>query len=176
MFEAAEAPEDLFPLQGELSGTGTLLMEPGGSASLGFPFSAPVSMSEPALSPEELCTTGKGGFEAIHPRAGVGLGCCAQEIQSLSLQEGLPQSWPRVGEKESKNFTGEKRNPRISSLMHFLKGGVCPREHMSWIILWECGISFIFLFQLLNKKNHFILLFTSSLEHGHIYLAFNHLC
>lgn len=26
-----------------------------------------------------------------------------------------------------------------------------------------------------KKKNHFILLFTSSLEHGHLYPAFNHL-
>lgn len=63
----------------------------------------------------------------------------------VSLEEGLPRSWARVA-------LGEKRNPRISSLMHFLKGGVCPKEQMSWIILRESGISFFFLFQLLKKK------------------------
>lgn len=44
-------------------------------------------------------------------------------------------------------------NPRVSALMHFLKGGLCPWEQMSWIVLWECGISFFFLCQLLKNNN-----------------------
>lgn len=56
--------------KGELSGTGIVVMGPGGSASLGFPFSATVSVSKQALTPQELLHhLGKGDLRHI-PCAG----------------------------------------------------------------------------------------------------------
>lgn len=159
--------------KGELSGSGIALMGPGGSASLGFPFSASVSVSKQALTPEELLHhVGKGDFRHI-PCAG-GWDWAPGHVENESR---VPGGRDGLGAGDLWQLVAEKRNPRISSLMHFLKGGVCPREQMSWIILWERGISSFSCFNCWKrkKKNHFILLFTSSLEHGHIYPAFNNL-
>lgn len=59
--------------------------------------------------------------------------------------------------------------------MHFFKGWGLSKgaDELDYPLgMWDF---FLFLFQPLKKKNHFILLFTSSLEHGHIYPAFNNL-
>lgn len=102
-------------------------MGPGGSASLGFPLCATVPVSKQA--PPAL---GEGGLEHIPHAGGWDWALCTWEPGAVSLEEGLPRRWA----------LGEERNLRVSSLMHFLKGGVCPREQRSWIILWESGISF----------------------------------
>lgn len=72
-------------------------MGPGGSASLGFPSSATVSVSKQALTPEELLHhLGKGDLSTFRVLVG-GIGLlCTWKTRALSLEKGLPWSWGRV--------------------------------------------------------------------------------
>lgn len=164
--EAAEASEDLFPLQGELSGTGTVLMGPGGSASLGFPFSATVSMSKPPRgAPAPL---GKGDLRPSHVlEGGIGLLCTGNPEPfpggGIASELAMSGSW---GEKESKNFFPDAL---------FVGWGLSKGAHeLDYPLgMWDF---FLFLVSAAEQKNHLIFLFTCSLEHSHIYPVFNHLC